>query len=76
MKDLITIGLLSKGRLKDKSISFLIAAVLKFYKVVRNEIILLILKIENIKVIFHTQKKLYKELLTAQLILVYLVLIY
>ena len=38
MKDLITIGLPSKGRLKDKAISFL--EDLRFYKVKKKEIIL------------------------------------
>ena len=62
MKDLITIGLPSKGRLKDKAISFFNDRGLKFYKVKKKEIILGLLKINLIsKLFFFMLKKLFKD---------------
>ena len=62
MKDLITIGLPSKGRLKDKAISFFNDRGLKFYKVKKKEIILELSKINLIlKIIFFMLKKLFKD---------------
>ena len=48
MKDFITIGLPSKGRLKDKAISFFNKEDIRSYKVKKKEIILGLLKI-NLK---------------------------
>ena len=58
MTDLITIGLPSKGRLKDKAI----AEDLRFYKVKKKEIILGQLKIKiTSRLFFSTLKKLFKD---------------
>ena len=62
MKDLITIGLPSKGRLKEKSISFFNDRGLKLYKVKKKEIILALSKINlTLKLYFYTLKKLFKD---------------
>ena len=63
MKDLITIGLPSKGRLKDKSISFFNDNGIKILqKVKKREIILELLKINQIlKLFIYMLKKLFKD---------------
>ena len=62
MKDLITIGLPSKGRLKEKSISFFNDSGLKLYKVKKKEIILEQSEINpTLKLYFFTLKKLFKD---------------
>ena len=62
MKDLITIGLPSKGRLKDKAISFFNDRGHKFYKVKKKEIILELLKIKlTLKSFFFMLKKSFKD---------------
>ena len=62
MKDLITIGLPSKGRLKDKAISFFDNNDLKFYRVKKREIILELLKINLILRLFSFMlKKLFND---------------
>ena len=62
MKDLITIGLPSKGRLKDKAISFFNDNGSRFYKMKKKEIILELSKINLIsRLFFFMLKKLSKD---------------
>ena len=62
MKDLITIGLPSKGRLKDNSISFFNNKELEFLQTEKREIISEVLKINLIlKSFFFMLKKLFKD---------------
>ena len=62
MKDLITIGLPSKGRLKDKAMSFFNDKGLKILQGKKREIILELLKNNpNIKIIFFMLKKSFKD---------------
>ena len=63
MKDLITIGIPSKGRLKDKAISFFDTnGTLKFHKAKKKEIILELLKINLIlRLYFFMPKRLFSD---------------
>ena len=62
MKDKITIGLPSKGRLKDKAISFFNNRGLKFYKVKKKEITGTIENKPDIKIIFLHAKEIIQRL--------------
>ena len=62
MKDLITIGLPSKGRLKEKSISFFNDRGLGIIQAKKKEIILALSKINlTLKLYFYTPKKSFKD---------------
>ena len=63
MKDLITIGLPSKGRLKEKSISFFNDRGLKIIQSEKERKIILALSkiIPTLKLYFYTLKKLFKD---------------
>ena len=62
MKDLITIGLPSKGRLKEKSISFFNDRGLKIIQSEKERNFLVPSKInQTLKLYFYTLKKLFKD---------------
>ena len=66
MKNLVTIGLPSKGRLKEGSIGFLEKKILNLLQTEGKEIILPKLKIFRIlKLFICTQRRLYRDLVMA-----------